>query len=478
MRRPGPIRARWLILFAAALPVHAATDRLEQYGGSAELTLGSPGQGLYRVQLPLAVLQQSRSVDARDVRVFNAAGEPVPVGWAGTPPAVATEPRQVRLPHFAWPAYASPSGEQASEVRIELGPQGAVLRVERSGKPGWAPSAASATATWLLDLAPLGAEKPSAVVLHWAPEPFALVVGADIESSADAQTWHAAGRATLLDVPASAQGSAIVERRVEIASLVAQARYLRIRLAQAMRLERVDAELAVQAPPVALESARFLLQQDGVNAWTLDTGTALKVRRMQLHLAQDNSVAPLQIARRAVDAFDSRSPQDWLPVASHTAYRLVRDGASLQSPSFTVAEHNTREWRFSLDARVSPPSSPPEITLWWNAPKLLFAARGAGPFRLAVGRDHAPATALDRSVLVPGYRQGDEFALPAATVGSLTVRTPAGTWLEVFDQVSAEAYRRWLLWAVLGAAVVALCALAWKLSHDLASTPGGRGPTA
>jgi cytoskeletal protein RodZ len=108
--------------------------------------------------------------------------------------------------------------------------------------------------------------------------------------------------------------------------------------------------------------------------------------------------------------------------------------------------------------------------------ELVFAARGPGPFQLALGRGAARAVAIDRSVLIPGYVDGTEFELPAVGLGAVVVRPEVSpTWKEALTQAGPEQRRRWVLWGVLAAAVVVLALLALRLARDLG---GGQPPAA
>jgi hypothetical protein len=235
----------------------------------------------------------------------------------------------------------------------------------------------------------------------------------------------------------------------------------------AFTLRAVLAELAAAPTEAPLDSARLALRPDGERGWRLDAGTPLPVQRLQIHLAEDNAVAPLQLLRRAPPG-TGRVGADWLPVAALTAYRLQREGRTLEAPPLALDGQAVREWRLVLDARVRPPAAAPEATLWWRAPQLVFAARGGAPFTLAVGRERAAAVALPLSTLVPAWEPGAEFKLPEATPGALVPQAAAsGGWLAALREAAPEQRRQWLLWALLTAAVAVLGVLAWRLGRDL-----------
>jgi len=93
--------AVWAVVAAAASP-----PALNDFAWRAPLQL-PPDTGLARVELPAAALARMQSADARDVRVFNAAGEAVPFAWV-TPPASGTNAPEERTRSYpALPLYAS-----------------------------------------------------------------------------------------------------------------------------------------------------------------------------------------------------------------------------------------------------------------------------------------------------------------------------------------------------------------------------------
>lgn len=465
------VGALWLVSVARA----GGDDDPGAYLASALLPIDPQVQGLVRVPLGLALLSQLRSQRRDDLRVFNAAGESVAFAWAGAPTAAPGAAAKVGLPKFRWPEAPAASASQAdADVRIELAGDGRVLRVERRGvaSPRGTETGA-APVRWLLDLAPVGEQRPTALHLDLPPTPAeGVVAAAQVEASADARRWRSVGEATVLWVRDAASGLIVDQRRIPLDPLERSERYLRLKLSPGLAVERVEAELPPAQAPTPLASERFRLQRDGDRHWTLDTGAVLPVQRLQVHVGQDNAVLPLAVSHRlraqtpAGRVADRSDP--WSFAFAYTAYRLRRDGTVVASPPIDVDAGPAREWRFVLDERVSPPDAALEATLWWPEPQLIVAARGPAPFRLALGREGARAAAVDRAVLIPGYRDGDEFALPLVAAGPVEVRpaTPP-TWRERLAAAGPEARRRWLLWLVLGLAVVVLAVLAWRLARDL-----------
>lgn len=455
----------------------AATLSCKAQSGGAEFAAQAPVQlqsndGLQRIVLPLAVLQQSQRQDLADVRVVDAQGVALPMAWAAMPPAQSST-RLLALPRFAWPAVTA-TGPAGAPVKVQVNAEGAVVRIETRST---AHAAASATpAQWLLDLSqaphrqPGSDERPVALQVDWHAPAEGATVQAELEASDDLQTWRHVAQAALLDAPGigSATSERITVRQLDLPATAAQAKYLRLKLEPAVTVRQVEVELVRTAQVRTLEAldARFepAPGADGrVREWTLDLRGPVPLRRLQLQLPQRNTVAAFQLERRA----DTREP--WHPVQAFTSYRLVRDGQELASPALDIQAPPARYWRLRLAARsVDIGAEALPATVHWQPPQLVFAARGDGPFALRVGAAKAAAQDVNPSQLIPGYRAGDEFKLPAALLGEVrAIEAPVLSAGERLARSTPAERRRWALWAVLVVAVALLAWLARRLMRDM-----------
>jgi len=456
------------LTFVLALPgpAAAADDRLRAYAAAAPLTPAPGGEGLQRLELPWPVLQASRSEGLADVRVFDARGQVLPMAWA-LPPVVEDSSRSQAVPRFAWPAMPAASASSPAALQLKLGRDSAVLSVVGAAGPG---TAAEGAERWLLDLSAMQlseGERIDGIELDWAHRPQGLSTTVDVEASADGRQWQHATASQLLELGAAAAPSL---RAIDWPGMTGPApRYLRLSFGTPLKLEasRVRIRRAGAGPALQPLAARFA--PDGTaTAWQLDLLGPLAPRSLALRLTERNSVLNLRLEQR------QRDGDAWRPVASFVAWRLQRGGresesAALPLPPGTAA---ARWWRLvPLDG--TPVRAPLEAELQWEAPVLVFVARGdATGLKLAVGREHAPAAALTLPSLIPAYRSGAEQALPRATLG-LLAPLPEPGWLESLIDAGPEAHRRWLLWAVLVAAVLGLGALSWRLLRQIAPTPPG-----
>ncbi len=501
------LKGAWLVgACLATAAVAQPQERLEDFRTVATVQTAS-NEGLQRLSLPLAVMQQSRSSDLADLRVFDAQGRSVPLAWV--PATVTTPPtmRLVELPRFVWPmapvppasaiagsaggaASAAPAASAASSpaamqtlpgLKVEVTAAGAVVRIEAPATT--APPQPAAPRAWLVDASRLRAELPQgervvALSIDWARQPQGVVSQARLEGSDDLTQWRLLAEATLLET-AESDGAAVTARRIELSQSVLP-KYLRLQLDGALPLSNVTAEIAGAAPEPAWAAtqARFLpsaAREGAAPSWTLDLHGSVPVRRLSLSLPELNMVVPLQIERR------SGERADWTPAARYTAYRLVRNGRELQAPPVELDAQAARYWRITaLHDAAALAGAPLEATLAWQPREIVFAAQGGGSFQLAIGRENATPRFIDVATMVPGYKPGDAARLPLASLGPLQAREVAPRSLdERILEASPAEQRRWTLWAVLTLAVAALGWLAWKLVHDMKSQPrpaaeGGR----
>jgi hypothetical protein len=520
--RPSPALAALLALAALAGPAAADDDRIDQYGAVARVELHS-SDGLQRLELPLAVLQASRSPGYADVRIFDARGEPVPQAWAQAAPRLPASERLWPVPRFAWPSAAVaaapipgtlPAGgavapaadapaSAAAEVTVQVNTAGAVVRIEGSA-PAPADAAPQPPTTWLLDLSALAdpAERIARLQLDWPARAGGLATGVQVEGSDDARNWQLVTRSSLLDL---GQGGAPALKHVDWPAGARTPRYLRLSFDTPLALAR--SELALTRGPAerprAAQRVRFAVDATAhaPRPWELDLQGRVPLSHLRLHLPQANTVATLQLQQRD----DPKQP--WRNVASFTAWRLTRDGHEMNAPAFAFDALAARYWRLVPDARAGLGSeSGLEATLEWTPPQLVFAARGvpaaagepasgadAPPgaadaglrlgsmdagLRLAVGRATQPAPGVGVATLIPGYEYGAEYRLPAAGLSALSEQAVATPGLpERLRDAGPADRQRWILWAVLVVAVAGLGWFAWNLAREVRrAAPDGQPP--
>lgn len=448
----------------------AAPDVPRAYSHQAAVQL-APQEGLQSLALPWAVLQASRSPGLADVRLFNAQGQVLPMAWARERPASEQE-RRVSVPRFAWPEPASAA--PGAGLQLQLDAQGMVLQL--STADGRKPPVPGEASRWLLDLHALqpaaGAEAETLHRIHldWRPRPEGLSSAVQIEASADGQAWHAVPGAAqrLLQLPAS-DPSAPSLKALDWPAGTPLPRYLRLQFEQPLALQASDLLLVQRHAPADLQQDLQFTPEPASPAsppaaWQLDLQARIAPRALSLQLPAGNHLLALRLEQR--DAPE----QAWRPVSRFVAWRMQRGGVDASSPAQALpAAPAARYWRLAAEGPAASLQGQALNVQWhWQAPRLVFLAPAQpAALQLAVGRAKAASPALPLASLMPDYRESDEFKLPAAQLGPLSLQ-PAPGWLEQLSTPpDADTRQRWVLWGVLIAAVAGLGWLAWRLVGKL-----------
>lgn len=461
----------------AGLAAPAGAAPIEAYTARAPLVLRSD-EGLQRLELPLAVLQASRSPGLADLRLFDADGTPVP--WAWLPePSPSSESREASVPRFPWPPGAQAGADDG--IRVDVDGRGAVVRVRPAGRnttDGRATHGPEvAAAAWLLDLGALKAgddgERLAALTLDWRSPPAGWAGSVRVEASDDARRFAPVTQGTLLALPGSGGPAPAVRSVPWPDGAPALPRYLRLAFdhgieltGSEVRLVRAGHGRSLQSLPVRFEHAPAEGREPP--QWTADLGARLALKSLRIELPQPNTVLRFRLDRR--DATDA----PWQPVRDVSVWRLVRDGRDARTDEVAIDAPAGRYWRLLPDARTMVPGRAPlDATVSWRAPELVFVARSG--VRLAVGRERDAPAGLPIGSLVPDEPPARAAErMPRASVGMLTAHAAtAPGLLERLIGRGPEERRERALWAVLAAVVAGLGLLAWRLGRDLSRGPHG-----
>lgn len=431
------------LLTVLALPATAG-ERPSDYATGMPLRLGADAP-LHRLELPLAVHAQARA-DLADVRVFNGAGEPVPLALLhdSAAPPVAAAP--VAVPWFPLRSAAG-SGAAALDVRVEQ--DGRLISLRQGPLPAALPGA------WLFDLSALDGPV-AALRLDWAAPAAGFSSQARLEASDDLRRWRPLTDGPLLDLRFGGQQL----RQDQLAFAAGRHRYLRLSATPA--LPPLTAAWVEPGParPAPVTAWLEVTAQPGKTAgeYVFDLGAHLVATRLDLRLPAPNTVAPVTWQVR------ERRDADWRDVSRTTAYRLRQGGTEVTSPPLDVGHQAGRYWRLRVDPRAGGlGDGMPVLRLGREPVQLVFVARGESPFLLAFGRRDARPAGLPLASLLPGYRPGMEAELPAATPETALALGGTAAPAPGEEDRPPPDWKRWLLWAVLLAGVGMLALMARAL---------------
>lgn len=445
-----------LAAFAALAAQSAAAIAPDDFAWTFPIQTDGADAAAWRVELTADAYAWIQDEDLRDVAVFNAAGQPVPVARIDTPATVVTREQRTPLPTLALPAGGSGGVTTDLSLRIERDANGRLQRID-AGEQGTA-AAPMPTRDWLVDAAAMD-EAASGFVLDWSAPRAGVSARFAVAASDDLQTWRPLARVAVLALQQDGVG---IERR-DVAIPPTRARYFRLsRLDDGAELEKLSVT-ARSTHRDRNEPAREWFTAEvsapapgGSDARGIDYAlpAALPVDRVRVELGGDNAVAALTLA---IPPSSHPAARDRV-LARFDAFRLHAGDDVLRNDAIALPSA-VRTRRLRLLPRV-PMATPPALHVGYRPDALVFLAEGAGPYVLAVGSRAARRAdyPLDAALATLRSRLGQDWQPPTATLGAAQA---AGGEAVLREPPPPPPWRQWLLWGVLvlGAALVGGLAL-------------------
>lgn len=452
----------------------AAGPSAEEFSWRARLSLPA-GASMVRVDLPAEALMRLQSFDARDLRVFNAAGEAVPHTLAG---AAAHSPVAVALTgsYAAFPLMKSNSSKSkrdgAVTVRIDGsgGPSSIWVRLDGKGASSGAQASVQDAVALPSAIFDLRTEKQSlsAITLR-ADLPANHPVLITAASSNDLSQWtplNLRGRLYRFEGP----GAPANERLEFDSAQNLQGRYLRLDWHghDGVKLHSLKGEVAqAQSAPRRLRASLPEPTQAGPAAleWRLDFATPLAA--LVLSSQRANWLAPVRVLGR-----DDPS-QAWRQLDQTVIFRLGAEGAESVNPPLVLQAVSTRWLRIEASHGMALDAKTTQASAEFQPLRLAFLASGEGPFTAVAGRAQTPSVALPHASFSAAL-PGDLNQLPAATIQSVDM-APASVGDSLLGQRLPWGMQRrdLALWAALLAGVGLLGAVAFSLLRQLKSARPG-----
>lgn len=456
---------KWLLLAVALAPgLAAAQERPSDYLFAAPLQIEGVASH-YRFPVPAAAYRGTERRDLGDIRVFNAASEPVPYAFAHREAKPLAAPMH---PVKLFPVYGDQAkGLDATTVQVERTAGGTVVNV--SVVDG-TPANVRALLGYLIDASELKAPQQGLVLTWETHQSFAGQ--ARVEASHDFKSWKIlAADAPLLHLEHN--GARLERRRIDLRD--PQARYFRLSFTGVpddFVLTGVELELRPELQQPVREWLPLTATEGKARGELhLDTAGHFPVDRLRLQLPQPNTVVQVQIFAR------ERVGEKWRFIASTTAYRLAREGgAEIVSPEITIAPMADRYWMIKVDQKGGGVGAGSvQLDVGWVPHEVVFVARGDPPFRLAFGNRKSKVGALPVAAVLP--RQGERHLAQAnaASVGEVSggPQPMASVFSEpgrfVSQLVENPEIKKWVLWGALVIGVLLLAGMALRLLRTLGS---------
>lgn len=456
--QPWTLGVMGALAVSVATAQSAAPDALANYGVQMPLTVTGPGPW-YRLELPTELRTAAAHPDVRDLRIFDANGQQL--AHALAPAAEQHLQREHTTTVRTFPLFGDTATQSApSGVRVRRDEGGTVVEV----LPERAANTPEPTRGWLLDASAV-TDPLQRLTLAWqgGPDGFQRF---SIEASDDLLTWRRWGEGQVARL--AFEGEQMEQREVALPGQ--RARYLRLLWPAGQQAPQLTQATLTSATGTAVAprldwfaAPQPPVQADGSYQWTLPA--ALSLARLRVGLADGNVLVPVSVSGR----LQPRDP--WTPLARDVLSRLPVDGVPVLRDEIVLPGRSVRELQLRADTRAGALADPPSLSWAVRALDVVFLARDAGPYVLAVHRPDAPAVDLPLATLMTGQS--------ATSLERLDVATPA----QPFDPATQRAstptpapsdtldWKRIGLWAALLAGVGLLAAMAWSLVRKGAPAP-------
>jgi uncharacterized protein DUF3999 len=436
-----------------------ATETPQDFAVTAPITLEGNGP-YYRLNLPIEVHLAARFPDLSDLRMFNGAGESVQFSLvrdrAHSEPAV--ERSEVRW----FPLYGSQTGSRAMpEIRVERGGDGTVVSITEGEPPQ---SGLPAVRGYLLDMS-ANKNPMRSLELDWDP----AVAGFQrlaIEASDDLQHWRSWRDAQLARLVY--QGERIERRQIDLPG--ERAAYLRLLWREPAAAPTLTAVTLVASrsndrPAPFVWSAPSPATRDAEGDYDWQLAQLVGAERLKIDLPDVNVLTPVEIWGK--DGRQDRDP--WRLLGRAVLYRLLIDGKEWQQQEIALAGQPVKEIKLRLDRRGGGiGAGMPSLAVGITAEQLLFLARGAGPFVLAIGNAQAKPIDMPPSILIPGYDTASAPPISTASLGGLAAIVPGAPGSSA-AALSGLDWKTAMLWGVLVIGVACIGAMALHLLRQTKS---------
>lgn len=449
---------RWLwVLLAAVLVPCAVSAKMRMsdfaYGVRVQLPKGT---AIAAMDLPGQVYRDAFRKDLGDMRVFNAAGEPVPhmIRYAQTRNA---EPPWRSLAFF--PVSDPPTSTTGSyRIHVRTGPDGAIVRID----PQLAPAPSQAVRTYLIDLSPLR-RSLARLRLEWTPPEKNWTATVGVDASDDLAAWTPVQpRAAVADIRYG--GRRLLRNVIELDRTAK--RYLRLRqldsgpaIHPVRILGRIHPEGRTAIRAVRKVKGRPLADSPGVFEYR--TAGVFPVDRVNLIFDQANSMAEALLESR------SDANGNWKKRARGLFYRIDLDGASLVSDPLSVSMTMDRDWRLTVDAPESTIGRGiPCLEISYRPHDLFFIARGSGPFTIAFGSARAKPLKVNVAALFEGIGRRHEQGIER-WVTPEKAKIVLGGPQRLSPEPQPLPTRRIVLWSILLIGVLVVAAMALHLARRM-----------
>ena len=456
---------RYILLFMIFIvnPVPVAAADLSSTDFAFGYALNVDGDGaIASLVIPDEVYRVVKMADLGDMRVLNAAGEIVP--HYVRQPSLPDKAQQTRteVPFFSLHSDQVKAGELNLGVRLEKTPQGTTIQLDTRESPA---SRGQNASSYLFDLSGVKTEVRG-IELSWSPGELSAAT-VSLQQSDDLTHWSPlVDRAVLVDL--EHQGQRIVQPKIHLPRN--PLKYVRMNSAEGTLpfiLQKVTVFSGAEPARLprhwlALDKGRF--DQQAETSIVYHSPAPLPVNGVRLRFPEVNGILRATVQSRP----DDKSP--WISRCSGVFYVLQVEGDRLGSELCALAETADQHWRLAVvqdGVGLEKSERLPVLELGWTPAELLFVSRGPAPYTLAFGsgrleREKGP---VGGDMIQQALASEDQKILIRPAV--LGKRLELGGEKALADQPAPLPWKKWSLWLTLGAGVVFMGLMVWKLSREM-----------
>lgn len=456
MRNPKTLVVLYcsLLMMFTSVTTQATTKNDFAYGYSLEVD----GDGaIYSLYLNEHVYRGLTREDRGDLRIFNGHGQVVPHAIRRIEKKTKQALTAIELPIF--PLYKNTLAESIASaghnVHITTNEQGTIIDLNY----GKVAPAEKMLAAYIIDASSLD-NKPEFMTINWNEVHQNFVMTVRVEGSNDLTHWHnLVAQATLSRLQHGKH--TLLQKTIDLPRSVPK--YLRLSWVSHEPLMidsiRFDFPETYQAQERQWSGFTPVKVDSKHQAYYFNTKTVLPVDRINFQLPERNTLVKVLLES------SSSEQGPWFSRYHGLVYDLQYGDSTLKNPNIHQSVFSHRYWRVTILNGEGKFVGEPVLRLGWIPEELLFVASGESPFTLAYGSARvspvvAPLTQLlsESSIKQQGYMVKPARLGAAIDLGDdsrLQPEKPPVDW------------KRYLLWAVLVAGVMALALMALRLYKQM-----------
>lgn len=418
---------------------------------------------LYEAALPPEFYRGILRNDLSDACVFNGQGEVVPFALQKITTEAASPPPTVTLPIF--PIYGTP-GEKPEGLSLHLHRDSSGAIIDMDANTNDAQAQERKVVAYLLDAGSLH-HSFNALVLDWPTSPEGFVAKISVEYSEDLDHWSTLLTGTTI-ASLRYEDHSLEQRKVDL-NRPLKAKYLRLswtRTQEEVRLTAAAAQLAQDMPEPERQwaTAGVTAKSDRSGEYNFEAPGAMPVDRIRLKFPQKNTLVQASFFSRAAEK-DTWKPRN-AGRDSLLAYSLRVEGEDFVNPDIPMIPGTARQWLMRIEPAGGFGRGVPQIELGWTPQKLVFVARGDGPFQLAYGSARSTGRGFQVDDLLTKFaeRHKNKLFVKAARAGP---RMMLGGEAMLKPPIPPYPWKEWALWLVLVLGVILLAWMTLRLYRQM-----------